>query len=139
MRVAPVSETVRAKLLTVAVVTTEPKGAVLFRRGEPAFGIFLIRKGNISLRLEGEDGRILIDRTAGADSVIGLPATLSGTRYSLSAVTLEESEVAHLNNQVLFDLIRSDSSVGMELMRALGDEVVQMRTILASARVPENA
>ena|SRR5271165_2050834 len=135
MRVAPVSETVLAKLLTVAVLTTEPQGAVLFRRGEPAFGVFVIRRGSISLRLEGEKGKILIDREAGVDSVIGLPATLSGTRYSLSAVASEESDVGHVNNQALFDLIKSDSSLGLELMRALSEEVVQMRTILVSAGV----
>jgi CRP-like cAMP-binding protein len=137
MRVAPVSEGVLAKLIAAGNSMAEPAGAVLFRRGEPPFGIFVVRQGSISLRLEGDDGAILIDRVAGADSVIGLPATLSGTRYSLSAVAIETSEVTHVNNQSLFDLIRSDSSVGLELMRALGDEVVQMRSVWAGSATGE--
>ena len=134
MRVAPLSEDVLMQLIAVGTSMTEPGGAVLFRRGEPAFGIFVIKTGSVSLRLEADDETVIIDRIAGPQSVVGLPAALSGSRYSLSAVVREESEVTHVNNQSLFDLIKSDSSVGIEIMRALGDEVVQMRTVLASGQ-----
>lgn len=112
----------------------EPKGAVLFRRDEPAFGIFLVRKGSVSLRLESaEEGTPILDRTATLDSIVGLPGTLSGGRYSLTAVTLEECELAFIDRLVLIELIRSDPGLGLELMRALGEEVLQMRATLVSA------
>ena len=132
MRVAPVSQEVLNQLVAPAVRTTEPKDAVLFRRDEPAFGIFVVLKGSVSLRLESVSGTAIIDRTVTPDSIIGLPAALSGGRYSLTAVTLEESELACLNLQALFELIKTDPKVGMEVMHALGDEVHQMRAILAS-------
>jgi len=132
MRVAPVSQTTQSHLLAKARGVTEPKGAVLFRRGEPAFGIFLLRKGSLSLRLESGEGKVLVDRTATPDSIIGLPSTLSGGRYSLTAVTLEESDLALVDRAALIELLKSDPSIGLELMRALGDEVLQMRAILAS-------
>jgi CRP-like cAMP-binding protein len=111
----------------------EPKGAVLFRRDEPAFGIFLVQKGRISLRLESDDGKPILNRTLTQDSIVGLPSTLSGGRYSLTAVTLEESELAFVDRQALIELIRGEPSLGLELMRALGEEVLQMRATLASA------
>ena len=112
----------------------EPKGAVLFRRDEPAFGIFLVRKGSVSLRLESaEEGKPILDRTASEDSIVGLPGTLSGGRYSLTAVTLEESELAFIDRLALIELIKDDPLLGLELMRALGEEVLQMRTTLISA------
>jgi len=132
MRVAPVSQTAQSQLLANARGVTEPKGAVLFRRGEPAFGIFLVRKGSLSLRLESGDGKALVDRTVTPDSIVGLPATLSGARYSLTAVTLEESELALVDRPALIELVKSDPSIGLELMRALGEEVLQMRAILVS-------
>ena len=132
MRVAPVSQTAQSQLLAKARGLTEPKGAVLFRMGEPAFGIFLLRKGSLSLRLESGEGKVLVDRTVTPNSIVGLPSTLSGGRYSLTAVTLEESDLALVDRPVLMELVKSDPSLGLELMRALGEEVLQMRAILAS-------
>jgi len=133
MRVAQVSQAVQSQLLAKARRVREPKGAVLFRRDEPAFGIFLVRKGSISLRLECDKGKVLLDRTAKRNSIVGLPATLAGERYSLSAVTLEESQLAFVDRLALIELIKDDPSIGLELMRTLGDEVIQMRAMLASA------
>jgi CRP/FNR family cyclic AMP-dependent transcriptional regulator len=132
MRVAPVSKTVQSQLLAAARPATEPKGAVLFRRDEPSFGIFLVLKGSVSLRLESTEGRAILDRKVTPDSIIGLPATLSGGRYSLTAVTLEKSELALIERPVLLELIKGNPSLGLELLRALGEEVAQMRSILAS-------
>jgi len=73
-----------------------------------------------------------VDRTVTPDSIVGLPSTLSGGRYSLTAVTLEESELALVDRPVLTELVKSDPTIGLELMRALGEEVLQMRAILAS-------
>jgi CRP-like cAMP-binding protein len=131
MRVAPVSQTVQSQLLAKARRVPEPKGAVLYRRDEPAFGIFLVRKGSISLRLESEEGKAILDRTVTRDSIVGLPATLSGGRYSLTAETLEESELAFVDRLALIELIKGDPSIGLELIRALGEELLQMRRILA--------
>lgn len=134
MRVALVSQTAQSQLLAKARQVREPEGAVLFRRDEPAFGIFLVRKGSISLRLDSEEGMAILERTATRDSIVGLPATLSGGRYSLTAVALEESELAFVDRLALIELIAGDPSIGLELMRALGEEVLQMRATLASAR-----
>jgi len=132
MRVAPVSPEIQSQLIANAVRTTEPAGAVLFRRDEPAFGVFVVLRGSVSLRLEGSSGKVLVNRIATSDSIIGLPGSLAGGRYSLTAVALEESELAFLNLQSLYELIRGNSNVGLELMHALGDEVLQMRAILVS-------
>ena len=131
MRMASLSPTVRSQLLSVAPRVIEPKGAVLFRRDEPAFGIFLICKGSVSLRLEVENGSGW-DRTAMRDSVVGLAGTLSGNRYSLTALVSEESELAFLGRSVLLNLIKSDPKVGLGLMQALAEEIMQARAEFVS-------
>lgn len=130
MRVAAVSRTTQSQLLAMAQTMTEPKGAVLFRRDETAFGVFLVRKGRISLRLETEKGKVLWHRIVTRDSIVGLPGTLAGGRYSLTAVTLQKSELAFVSSHALIDLVKRDPGTGMELVRALGDEVLQMRDVL---------
>ena len=130
---ALVSGTAQSHLLAIARRVTKSKGAVLFRNGEPAFGVFLVRKGSVGLRLEAEEGNALWDRTATRDSIIGLPSTLAGGSYSLTAVALEESELAFIERQALIELIKSDPGLGLELMHVLGDEVLQAR--LASTQL----
>jgi len=92
----------------------------------------MVSKGSISLRLEGEGGKAIWDRTVTTASIVGLPATLAGGRYSLTAVTLEECELGFVNRQALLQLVESDSGLGLDLMRALGDEVLQVRELLLS-------
>jgi len=89
-----------------------------------------VRKGRISLRLETEKGKVLWHRIVTRDSIVGLPGTLAGGRYSLTAVTLQKSELAFVSSHALIDLVKRDPGTGMELVRALGDEVLQMRDVL---------
>jgi CRP-like cAMP-binding protein len=91
-----------------------------------------VRKGSISLRLESGEGTAILDRTVTRDAIVGLPGTFSGGRYSLTASTLEESELAFLERQALLELVSSNPDIGLEVVRALGEEVVHMRDVLAS-------
>lgn len=88
--------------------------------------------GSIRLHLEDDEGNPLWDRTVTRDAIVGLPATLAGGRYSLTAVAVEESDLAFIGRETLIGLIKDDPGLGLELIRALGDEVLQMRTVLAS-------
>jgi CRP-like cAMP-binding protein len=74
---------------------------------------------------------VILARIATPGSIIGLPATLSGGRYSLTAVTLEECELAEIKRPALLEFIRGNAAMGLELLRALGEEVSAMRTVLA--------
>jgi CRP-like cAMP-binding protein len=126
------SQTAQSALLAKATLRREPKGAVLFRRGEPSLGVFVVRTGSISLRLESKKGEAMLDRTVTRDGIVGLPATLSGARYSLTALTLEESELAFVERETLLELVKSSPGIGFEILHALGEEVVEMREVLAS-------
>lgn len=127
MKIAAISPKAMSQLSAKAELFAEPKDAVLFRRGERPFGIFILRRGSISLRLEGDDGNVFSDITVTPDSIVGLPACLSDSRYSLTAQTLEECDVGFVGQKTLTDLIIGDPQIGLELMRSLGEEIGQMR------------
>lgn len=131
------SQTVQSQLLAKATLRKEPKGAILFRRGEPSLGVFLVRTGSIRLRLESKEGEAILDRTVTRDAIVGLPATLCGGRYSLTALTLEETELAFVDRKALLELVVSDPDISFAMMHVLGEEIGQMREVLAS--VPSEA
>jgi CRP/FNR family transcriptional regulator, cyclic AMP receptor protein len=133
MRVAAVSPDVQSRILTIARRLTEPRGGVLFRRGEPPSGIFLVLSGNVSLRLESDGNNPLWERIVEKDSIVGLPASLSGSRYSLTAIVLDPSDVAFVERWALLELIKNDPAVGLELIRALSEEIVEMRAVMSGA------
>ena len=110
---------------------------MLFHRTDPASGVFLICKGRVALKLEvGEHGVAVLKRTAAQDAVLGLPGTLSQGQYSLTAIAVEDSEVAFVDRAALLELIKADSNgVGLEIIRLLVEEVVRIRELLASSCV----
>jgi CRP-like cAMP-binding protein len=132
MRVAPIFPHIQEALLRESRPRMEPEGIVLFRRDEPAFGIFLVRSGSISLRLDGAGTDAIMDLKAGPGSIVGLPATLAGSRYSLTAVTLEPCHLAFIEREKLMATLREDTEVCMELLGALGEEVISMREVLCA-------
>ena len=125
------SQTAQSALLAKATLRTESKGTVLFQRGDLSFGVFLLRKGSVGLQLQSR-GKAIWDRTVTPGAVIGMPATLSGGHYSLTASTLEKSELAFVDCQALLELMSSNPGIGVEVVHALGEEVVQTRELLAA-------
>ena len=130
-----ISPSVRSKLLTVAHQIREPKGTVLFHRSDPASGIFLICKGRVALKLEVKHhGASALDRIVARDSILGLPGTLASGQYSVTAVAMEDSEVAFVDRASLLELMKTDNSeLGLELIRLLGEEVIRTREVLSAA------
>jgi CRP-like cAMP-binding protein len=133
MRVASVSSEIQSRLLAIAHRVHEPAGAVLFRRGEPSSGIFLVLEGHVSLQLESQGENPLWERIVESNSIVGLPGSLTGDRYSLTAIVLEPSELAFVDRLAVQELIKNDPEVGLELIRALSEEILQMRTVMLGA------
>jgi CRP-like cAMP-binding protein len=84
------------------------------------------------LRLDGAGTDAIMDLKAGPGSIVGLPATLAGSRYSLTAVTLEPCHLAFIEREKLMATLREDTEVCMELLGALGEEVISMREVLCA-------
>jgi CRP/FNR family cyclic AMP-dependent transcriptional regulator len=99
---------------------TYPKGAVLFVEGQAAHGIFAVYSGRVKLSTCSFDGKAIILKIAEAGELVGLPATLSGKPYE---VTAEVSEPARVN------FIRR--AAFLEFLRGNGEAVVNVARLLA--------
>jgi CRP/FNR family transcriptional regulator, nitrogen oxide reductase regulator len=73
-------------IVSRALVRAAPKGALLFRQGEPARELFLLESGSIRLNEITADGRELLIRFVRPGEVCGDRAAVAGSDYGASAV-----------------------------------------------------
>jgi len=117
-----VPEEVLNGLEALASSRREQSHAVLFRRGEPARGVYLIRQGSVVLSLDSRR-----HRRAGRGWILGLPATFSGEPYSLTAIAAENCELAFIPREKVIEFVRLNPSLALPLLEVLASEVSAVR------------
>jgi CRP-like cAMP-binding protein len=103
------------------------KGTTLFRHGDEVSGAFLIRSGQISLGLDYETP-VYPTRILGPGAIIGLPATVSGNPYSLTARALEDSELAFVPRDSLVTCLKNNPVLSFRVIDILGHEISDIRS-----------
>jgi CRP-like cAMP-binding protein len=121
------SPELQAELERVATIVLKPKGTTLFRRGEEVCGLFLIRSGHISLGLDYETA-IYPARILGPGAIAGLPATVSGNPYSLTAKVVDDSELAFVPRDLVLTCLRNKPVLCLEVMDMLSREISDVRS-----------
>lgn len=118
----------KAELDRAATTIQLPPGTMLFRCGDPASGVFVVRKGSVRMTLDSADG-IFPPRAAGVGEVIGLPATLTG-HYSLSAETAEACELGYIPAPRVTEMLELSPRLCLLATRVMSDEIARMRAAL---------
>ena len=124
-----VSPAMREQLLRLATAMSKAKGSILFRHGDAVLGLFLICSGKVCLGLDGADSAFP-PRILGRGSVAGLPATVAGSPYSLTAEVLEDAELAFVSRPALLDCLQQNPQLCFEVMDMLSGEISQTRSVL---------
>jgi len=105
-----------------------PAGAVLFQCGDPASGVFLVRKGSVRMILDSAE-RVFPERIVGPGEIVGLPATLTG-HYSLSARIAEEAELGYVPAPLVNSLLECSPRLCLLATRVMSAEIARMRSAL---------
>ncbi len=103
------------------------KGAALFHCGDPLSGVFVVRKGAVTMSIDG--GTAYPPRTIGPGEVAGLPATLTG-HYSLSARVTEDAELGFIPGPKATEILECSPRLCMLAMRAMSEEIARVRYAL---------
>ena len=103
-----------------------PKFTVLFRRGDKAFGTFLVLKGTVHLDF-GVDGSNPLNRAYGPGALVGLPATLTERAYSMTATVSEDAELGFLSVGELKSLLREQPELQLQLLDILAAKIAQIK------------
>ncbi len=130
------SEALCEALESAGKVESCEKGSVLFRQGDIAKGVYVVKGGKVRLSLI-EKGAVS-DRIAAPGSVLGLPATMTGNSYSLTALVLEASQLVFVSRDEVLNLLRAQPALCFEVVEILAHEVGHMRRDTATALASVN-
>lgn len=123
-------------LRTASKPVKKKKGDVLFRAGSQARGAFVVKSGKVQLELQGAGG-LYPTRTLGPGAIIGLPATVSGEPYSLTAEAMQDCELEFISRKELLALLQHNPTAALQILRILSEEIYQMRNTARKA-LPEH-
>jgi CRP-like cAMP-binding protein len=126
-----VSSELKASLEVAGCKKRHPAAEVLFREDGDSMGVFLVVAGKVRMSVRSLPN---LDRDFTAGSLLGLPSTFTGRPYSLTAVTLTESDVLHVPSTEFLELMRERPELCREATDILGREVTFIQTALAERR-----
>ena len=125
-----------AVLQGLAAITSPaayPKGAMLFVEGQPSRWVFVLCGGRVKLSTSSADGKSLIVRIAETGEVLGLPATVTGKAYELTAEVIEPSQANFIARQDFLVFLRQHGEAALRVAQQLGETyhsaIAEMRTI----------
>jgi CRP/FNR family cyclic AMP-dependent transcriptional regulator len=121
------------QLSAITEASSYPKGATLFVEGQAARGVFILCAGRVKLSTSSADGKTLIVRISDPGEVLGLPASVAGTPYELTAEVLEPAQVNFIARTDFLNFLRENGEVGLRVAQQLGETyhaaIAEMRSI----------
>ncbi|MFE8695889.1 Crp/Fnr family transcriptional regulator [Cytobacillus sp. FJAT-53684] len=105
------------------------KGQYLFQEGEKAEELYLIISGKIQISKITKDGRELALRICSDNDLCGeLTLFTHSPRYLLSALVLEEGEIAVIKSEVIERELFQNSALAFEFMKWMSDHFRRTQT-----------
>lgn len=112
-------QNVLASLDHISSAATYPRNAVLFVEGQEPRGVFVICKGRVKLSTSSADGKSIIVRTAEAGEFLGLPGTISGKPYELTAEALEPLQANFIRRDAFLKFVSEHSEAAVRVAEML--------------------
>ena len=97
-----------------------PSESVLFQVGDKNVGVFFVRGGTVCLHVLNAPQ---FDRTMSSGSLLGLPSTLGGGPYSLTAECITGCEIVHIGKKKFLNLMSARPDLCQEITGILSGEL----------------
>ncbi len=110
-----------AGLDAISSAATYPKGAVLFVEGQEPRGVFILCNGRVKLFGGSAAGKAIIFRIAEAGEIIGLPSTLSGKPFELTAEALEPTQANFIRREDFLAFLREHGETALRVAEMLSN------------------
>jgi CRP/FNR family transcriptional regulator, cyclic AMP receptor protein len=121
------------RLSVITSASSYPKGATLFVEGQTARGVFVLCNGRVKLSTSSIDGKTLIVRIADSGEVLGLPATITGKPYELTADAVEPVQANFISRTDFLNFLRDHGEAALRVAQQLGETyhaaISEMRSI----------
>lgn len=99
------------------------KGEVIYLKDTPSFGFYYITKGTAKIFTTDSNGREVILRLARAGDIIGHEFLMGEMKHTDSARALEETVCQFLDGNEFHDLMMSNPSMGLLIMKKMKEEL----------------
>ena len=129
---ADLSPEMREEIATIAQSLRLERGSWLFRQGEEADGVYVVRLGHLEVIQEGEEPETINTLTRGA--VLGELALLSESQRSASVRALRDSELLKIDKDAFQALLRSEPELALSLTRVLSAQLQASRALPVARR-----
>lgn len=134
-------ESVLAELEEISSPSTYSKDAILFVEGQESRGAFVICNGRVKLSTGSSRGKSFIVRMAEAGEVVGLPGTISGKPYELTAQALEPLQANFIPREAFLQFLRQRGEAAVRvagiLSRIYQATLLEVRYLGLSASTAE--
>ena len=100
-----------------------PKGATVYRQGDPAEGIYLVETGAVRVLLPLSDNQNQLLEVAGPGTILGLSESLSADRYRVTAEAEETTNTSFATSKEFVDLIDTRHDFCMQVVRLLSENL----------------
>jgi CRP/FNR family transcriptional regulator, cyclic AMP receptor protein len=121
------------RLSEITASATYPKGATLFVEGQPSRGVFILCTGHVKLSTSSADGKTLILRISEPGDLLGLPATISGRDYEVTADVIEPTQANFISKTDFLNFLREHGEAALRVAQELSETYqtafAEMRTI----------
>src|ERR1700746_1318263 len=121
------------KLSSITSPARYPKGAMVFVEGQAPRGVFILCSGRVKLSTSSADGKTLILRISEPGEVLGLPATITGTCYELTADVIEPGQANFIPRNDFLNFLKDHGEAALRVAQQLGETyhaaISEMRTI----------
>src|SRR5260370_33081425 len=108
------------RLSAITSAAVYPKGATLFVEGQAARGVFVLGSGRVKLSTSSADGRTLILRMSESGEGLGLPATVTGKPYELTAGGIEPTQASFIARDDFLRFLREHGEAALRVAQELG-------------------
>jgi NTE family protein len=129
---APLSDGMREQIAELVSMVRLRRDEWLFREGDHADGVYVLRIGQLEVVQEGNEPQRLNTLTRGA--VLGELALLGASKRSASVRALRESELLKITRADFEALLRSQPELSLSLARTLSAQLQASRARPASRR-----
>ncbi len=98
------------------------RGYTVFRQGQAADGVYIVRAGWLKLYRLTDTGRRRVFGIASPGTILGLVPLVTCTPFQRTAETLEESELEFVPASDFSDLLEQNPLLALNLLRAVGEQ-----------------
>jgi len=119
--------------------TAYPPGAVLFVEGQSPRGIFVLCQGTVKLSVDSPNGRTMIVKLAEPGEVLGLTAAISGTRYEVTAETLDPCQVNFVKREDFLRFLKGNPEACYKVAVQLSEKYQSACKEMQSLGMPHSA